>query len=287
MEQINNTNNPSKEKHVIVVRHFDDIDDLEIYGRDPILLEGQEKEAEAVADLLLTQIKERGKKAVLFVTSPRIRARQTASIVIDVLHKKDSALRCVSVEENDLRAIDQGKFILPPGYVSGQEFKGLSLADQIFFEETHASEVNGRDDNYDYRYGDPVLLKNNQFQYPELAKFFTQSGESYRDVLVRLYNLVITLSQKAHKLEKNTELVLITHGQPGQIFKDLKKVAELIKNKEIEYEQGKLAKMCWEIYKKRDVSKKATGIAEVISVEELADPYLIGLLKQELSFLKR
>ncbi len=290
MERIGNIDDPvnlAKEKRVALVRHFDDIDDLETYGRDAVLLEGQEQKAEAVADLLFDQIKERGKKAILFVTSPRVRAKQTAAMVIDALHKKDSTLRCVSVEENDLRAIDQGEFVLPIDYVKGQEFEGLSFADQIFFNETHASEVSGREDNYDYRYGDPVVLKDGQFRYPQLAKFFKKSGESYRDVLIRLYNLVITMGEKAHKLEKNTELALVTHGQPGQIFKDLKKVAELIRNNEIEYKQGELAKTCWEVYKKRDPSEKVTGTVDVISIEVLTDPYLVGLLKKELSFLKR
>lgn len=290
MEQINNVDNlgnSSEEKRVVMVRHFDDIDDLETYGRDAVLLDGQEKKTETVANILFNQIKEHGKKAILFVTSPRVRTKLTASMIIDALHKEDSTLRCVSVEENDLRAIDQGEFILPADYVKGQKFEGLSLADQIFFNETHASEVSGREDNYDYKYGDPVLLKNGQFQYPELARFFTKSGESYRDVLVRLYALVITMSQKVYKLEKNTELVLVTHGQPGQIFKDLKKVAELIKNNNIEYKQGELAKLCWEIYKKRDPAEKVTGATDVIAVEELTDSNLIGLLKQELLFLKQ
>ncbi len=290
MEKINdesNRSNPSKEKEIVMMRHFDEIDDLETYGRDGVLLEDQEEKAEAVADLLLSQIKKHGKKAVLFVTSPRVRAKQTASIVIDVLRKKDSALRYISVEENDLRAIDQGEFVLPKDYVKGQEFEGLLIADRIFFNETHASEVSGKEDNYDYRYGDPVVLENGQFQYPELVQFFTQSGESYRDVLVRLYNLVIIMSEKVHKLEKNTELVFVTHGQSRQILKDLKRVAEMIKTNEIEYKQGELARMCWDIYKKRDSSEKVTGAVDVISVEELTDPYLIGLLKQELSFLKQ
>ena len=291
MEKINGVNRQTNflenEKKVIVVRHFDEIDDLEKYGRDATLQEGQENRTEVVASLLLNEIKERKKKAVLFITSPRIRAKQTAQMVIDSLYRKDPALKLFSAQEDDLRAIDQGEFILPGDYIKGQEFEGLSIADQIFFNETHASDNGKGADNYDYKYGDPVLLENGQYKYPELNRFFTKYGESYRDVLLRLYSLVIRTSEKIDKLGKNTELVLVTHGQPAQVFKDLKEVAGLIKNNSENYREGELAKLCWEFYKRRDNSEKVTGAVDVISVEELTDPHLVELLKKEVLFLTK
>ncbi|OGI76820.1 hypothetical protein A3C57_00335 [Candidatus Nomurabacteria bacterium RIFCSPHIGHO2_02_FULL_33_12] len=285
MEHIENFNNLGKEKKVSVIRHLDEVDDLEKYGRDGVLIHGQEDRAEEIAGQLYKELKEYNKKAVLFVTSPRIRAKQSTQMVIDALLKKDSTLRCLSVQENDLREIDQGKFVLPTDYVKGEQYEGLYIADKIFLKETHASDYGEKNDNYDYRYGDPVLLANGQYKYPDLNQFFTKYGESYRDVLLRLYSLVIKTSEKVNKLGKNTELVIVTHGQPTQIFRDLKKIASYIKNKLIEYKEGELPKLCWELYKKLDDSKKVTGSLDIISIEELTDPYLVKVLKNEISFL--
>lgn len=286
MENINKTSHLGEGRNIIVMRHFDEIDDLEKYGRDGVLSEGQEEKAEKAADLLLAEIKKHNKKAVLFITSPRVRANQTAQMITDILLKKDPALKCSCVQENDLRAIDQGEFVLPTDYVRGQKYEGLLLADQAFFNETHASDNRVGVDNYNYKFGDPVLLENGRYKYPELVGFFTQYGETYKEVLLRLYSLIIKTSEKVYKLGKNIELVIVTHGQPAQIFKDLKKVAELIKNDAVKYKEGELAKLCWEFYKKRDAAEKVTGSVDVISVEELTDPDLVGLLKREILFLK-
>lgn len=291
MEQVNNFNGPfnshEKEKKIVVVRHFDDRDDLEKYGRDAVLSEGQEDKAGMVAEALLSEIREHKKKAVLFVTSPRLRAKQTAQMVSGLLSQKAPQLKVLSVQEDDLRAIDQGEFVLPGNYVAGQKFEGLEIADQIFFNETHASDKGEGTDNYDYKFGDPVLMENGQYKYPELNKFFIKYGESYRDVLLRLYSLVIETSRKIKKLGRNTELVIVTHGQPAQVFKDLKEVASLIKNGGASYREGELARLCWEFYKRRDASEKVTGAVDVVSAEELADPHLVELLKREVRFLSK
>lgn len=285
MEQLN-FNNLKAERKISVIRHLDEIDDLDKYGRDGVLVDGQENKAEEIAGELYKELKERNKKAVLFVASPRIRTKQSAKIVINALLKKDSTLKCSLVQENDLREIDQGKFILPADYIKGERYEGLSIADKIFTKETHASDYGEKNDNYDYRYGDPVLIEDRQYKYPDLNQFFIEYGESYRDVLLRIYSLVIKTSEKINKLGENTELVVVTHGQTTQIFRDLKEVASLIKNKLVEYKEGELPKLCWGLYKKRDSSKKVTGSLDIISVEDLADPYLVEILKNETSFLK-
>ncbi len=287
MEHYNSLDTGVKaENNITLVRHFDDVDDLGLYGRDAILIDGQEEKADAVVALLFNEIKERKKKAVMIITSPRIRTKQTANMVIESLKKIDQKLKCLSIEEDDLRAIDQGKFILPEPYVKGQEFKGLAIADRIFFNEVHASEISGQPNNYDYKYADPVLLDTGNYRYPELNKYFSQSGECYRDVLIRLYSLVVRTSEKVYKLKRNIELVLVTHGQPAQIFCDLKDVAKLIKTHAVDYKEGNLAQLCWECYKKRDPAEKVTGAVSMISVDELIDPQLIELLKKEIRFLR-
>jgi len=272
---------------IMVVRHLDDVDDLRRYGRDGVLIPGQEDRAEDIAKEIYSEIKNDGKKAILFVTSPKIRARETARLVADSLRKMDNSLKIRFTAEDDLRVMDQGDFVLPDDYKQGDSHAGLKLAGKVFAKEVHASDGPDGVDNYGYKFGDPVLMPDGSFKYPELNGYFNECGESYKDVLVRLYLLIIETHEKLFKLEGKTKLVVITHGQPSQIFKDLIKVAQMIKSGEAQFTTGKLAKLCWDVYNKRDDSEKVTGRVDVLSLEELGDPKMIKILKDEIDYLNK
>ncbi|MCX6716486.1 MAG: hypothetical protein NTV72_01015 [Candidatus Taylorbacteria bacterium] len=276
--------NPEK---INLIRHFDDVDNLRLYDRDAILMPDQEYKAEAIAEELYTEIKRDGEKAVMFITSPRIRAKDSAKMIADSLLRIDNSLKVRFSVNDDLRVIDQGSFIIPEDYKEGDKYEGLILAGKAFSKETHGSDSTGGVDNYNYRFGDPVLLADGTFKYPELSNFFERYGETYKELLIRIYRLVIKTYEKLDKMNGGTKLVVITHGQPSQIFKDLKKAAQMIKNKEIKYTEGELAKLCWEIYKKRDNSEKVTGRLDTLSLDELSDPDMIDLLKKEINYLEK
>lgn len=64
-------------------RHLDEVDDLKTYRRDAPLeksAENQEK-LEKATEAIYQKIVASGKEAVLFVTSPRVRATETAGLI--------------------------------------------------------------------------------------------------------------------------------------------------------------------------------------------------------------
>lgn len=272
-------------ENIKVIRHLEDVDDLRTYGRDPVLVPGQEEKAKEIADELYSDMLDHSKRAILFVTSPRIRAQDTAQMVADELAKKNDLIKFRFSTTDDLRAIDQGDFILPDDYKEGDSFAGLKLAGKIFSSEVHASDTGGID-NYEYKFGDSVLLPDGSFKYPELNNYFKKPGESYREVLLRIYSLVVATCEKLDDFSGKTKLVVVTHAQPSQIFRDLIQVAKKIKNREINYETGNLARLCWDEYKKGAQSERVTGRTDTLSFDELDDPAMIRILKNEIEYLK-
>ncbi len=141
----------------------------------------------------------------------------------------------------NLREIDQGVFILPDGYLPGDNFAGLSIANKILAKERFDENGPGSD-NLFYRFGDPVLMPNGQYKYPELTKYFTSPGESYADVLIRFYTEVIALSECFEGSKRGTYHVVFTHGQPHQIFNDLSIVSHMMCENDFRFKTGTLPK---------------------------------------------
>lgn len=124
-------------------------------------------------------------------------------------------------------------------------------------------------------------------KYPELEKYFTSYGESYRDVLLRFYNQVIRLSEKIVKLDKKgVGVAIFTHGQPHQIFTDLSIIAEKIKRKDFVLKKGDLPRTCWNLYCERRKGIIPFGEVVYISIEHLYDKKIIDILKREVVFLR-
>ncbi|MDP3729451.1 MAG: hypothetical protein Q8R26_01695 [bacterium] len=180
----------NKEKpntEILVMRHFEDIDDLLNFGRDRELIPGQEYKAIPIAQDIYAETKKEDKRAVMFICSEKKRSIQTADLIVDQLRKIDDKLKIRVTPEENLDAIYQGEPILPLDYKPGDKFVGLDLANKAFTKEVFGSD----DGNYLYKFGDPVLQEDGNYKYPELVPYFESYGESNRDLLLRIYELII------------------------------------------------------------------------------------------------
>lgn len=268
--------------NIPVMRHFDNIDDLLKFGRDGDLIPGQEKIAEPIAGKILEETRREDKSAIMFVCSSKKRGVQTAELIADEVKKVDDKMKIRIIGENSLTAIYQGEFILPPDYKVGEPFEGLALANKAFEKEVFGS-PNG---NFLYKFGDPVLQQDGSYKYPELIPYFKSYGESNRDLLIRVYELVIETSKKFDKLNSKTKIVVITHAQFYQVFRDLSTVSKMIKNNGFKLKTGELPKLCWELYSERFKKEKPTYEVNYIPIENLCDPEIVELLKKEVEYLK-
>lgn len=252
------------------------------YGRDGEIIPGQEELAYSFAKEIYDETKKEGKKAVMFICSSQARAIQAGGLISDELRKMDESIKIRLVDDFGLSNINQGKFILPPDYKPGDYYAGLDLANKIFAKEALSSHG-----DYLYKFGDPILQGDNSYKYPELTPYFESYGETYRDFLVRIYEMVLETSKKVEKFDSKTKVVVVTHAQLYQILKDISDVAKMIKNDGLEVQTGDLPKLCWEQYQRRfkDQSKPTYGLNH-ISIENLYDPRITELLEKEIEYLK-
>lgn len=99
--------------------------------------------------------------------------------------------------------------------------------------------------------------------------------------MIRIYELIIKTFEKFDKLNSKTKIVVITHAQLYQIFKDLNTVLTMIKNSKLKFKTGELPKICWELYSERFKKEKPAYETNFISIEDLCDSEIIELLKKE------
>jgi broad specificity phosphatase PhoE len=272
-------------QNIPIIRHLDEADDLSEDFRDGELLPDQDEKALAIAQRVLGELLNTNKKAVLFVTSPRKRATATAELVGQKLKDIDNSLKIrISINDN-LVAIKEGRFILPEDYEAGDYFIGLEFGAKAFGAEVHASDNGVSPDNYLYRFGDPLMQPDGMYKYPELAEYFASPGENYREVLIRLYTLVIQTARNINKFTGDVCVSILTHGQPAQVFKDLNSVATKHRLNRENVETGTLPRLCWEEYKSRDKNERITGQTDFISIENLLHEGFIEILENEIEYL--
>jgi len=250
---------PKQNKEMLFVGHLDEMDDLKKYKRDAPLTdtEKNKEDLDKIVEAVTSKIRESNKKAVMFVTSPRIRAKETANLVADEVKKilgTDIKIRYVS--EDNLRAPEQGELILPENYTPGSFFEGLKIASEIFYEESL-----GPNQNRYYKYGDPILKPNGSYKYPELAKYFKTSGETYAEALTRILTAIVEMSQKVEKLNSSVEVVLVAHGFTYEILRGLSILAEKIKKEDIHMKTGDIPNRLSEIYENRTNKLRDTAYA--------------------------
>ncbi|MCX6754515.1 MAG: hypothetical protein NTU81_01640 [Candidatus Nomurabacteria bacterium] len=277
---------PSKKQEILFASHLDDIDDLEKYGRDAPLenSERNKKDLEIVVNAIVDKVHKSNKKAVLLVTSSRIRAKETADLVAIEIKKR---LECEDIKirfdiEDNLKAPEQGEFILPEDYKAGSYFEGLKIASDIFYNESLKKE----DKNVHYKYGDPVLQDNGNYKHPELVAYFNKYGESYAESMIRLLTSVTKTSKKIEKINLSTEVVIISHSFVYEIFRGLSILAKKIKDEGVIIKEGEIPNRLSEIFESRTSILKDTAYAP-IDITNLGDKDLMTVLEREISFFKK
>ncbi len=274
-----------KKKEILFIGHLQEKNDLKKWERDAPLAntEKNKEDLNKIVDAITLKVKESGKKAVMFISSPKIRAKETAGLAGTEIKKRlgENIKIRYSIDEN-LKPNEQGKFILPEGYNSGSFFEGLNIASKIFIKES----LEQSHKNLHYRFGDPVILSNGSYKYPELAKYFKVSGETYAESLIRIFSSVIQMSQKVNKLNSSVEVVIISHGFNFHILKGLSILSEQIKKGEMIINTGEIANKIWEIYKNNTTNFKSLAYLP-IDITNLGDKELIKFLSREIEYLKK
>ncbi len=278
-DEIDDTNIP-------IFRHLEDIDDLAKSGRNGSLVEGQEAFAEKLAKNIFDTFLTPKCQAVFIICSSKKRSFETSEMISVDLKKNNPKLKVKIVSQNSLRDIDQGRVILPEEYKVGEKFEGLQLAGKIFFKEVFGGDIEGGEDNYLYRYSDPVLLEDGNYKYPELTKYFSEPGESYKDVLLRVYEEIVSFSKQVSRFDEKIKFIICTHSLIAKIFQDLLEASQLIDDEKISLKQGTLPRVCWELFKKRPETKLVAGEFKLLPISPLFKIEIIKLLKKEIEFLK-
>jgi broad specificity phosphatase PhoE len=271
------------DKKVIFAGHLEEHNDLKKWERDAPLdmdIPGNKEALSKIIDALAQKIKTSNRKAVLFISSSKLRSQQTSELIAKELKQNlGDDIKFRFNTESDLDGNDQGQFIIPDEYVAGEVFEGLKLAGKIYLSEFSVNK------NLNYRFGDPFLLENGEYKYPELLQFFSKSGESYKEPLIRIFNSVLEMSRKAEKLEQNTEIVIVAHGLTYHILQGMTIVAEdFLKDGSI-FQKGELPFKIWDEYLKRTVELKDTAYG-FIDISNLGNPELIKILQEEIDYLK-
>lgn len=267
-----------------IAEHLEDRDDL-LMGRDTELIAGQEHLAEELADKIYHHAIENGIKALIFCVSPKKRVFETAKLVEKSLRERPFKIHIVFDVDQNLREMDQGEFILPADYKAGDEFKGLSVARKIFMQEIQ-NPNDPTKENLNYHFGDPVALEDGAYKYPELKEYFTEPGESFKEMLIRYFSEVVKLSENLDRFSDKTEPVVFTHGQPRQFFIILEEIAYKMMKEGYTFKLGDLPRMCRDAYKPRIQGIAPYGQVGFVSLEGVRNPEFIQLLKEEIAILE-
>lgn len=274
---------------VMLVRHLKDENSLLKEGLDGSLLEGQEKEAEKIANDIYENAEKNKVDILMFITSPQKRAIGTAQLIEDGIKGKKSKIKTMMFVDDKLRTLDQGKYILPDGYTDGDHFEGLEIAKKIFNSEKFSEDPTF--ENLKYRFGDPLKLSDGGYKYPELLKYFSEPGESYRDFLVRIYEDVAMYSEKIGMYNNKVQPVLFTHNLVTFVLRDLKELSNKVLHENLTFKTGQVAKLCLQIYKEGNTYNKTTdkdyGRLDFIDASNVFVPQIVKLLKEEIEFLKK
>ena len=159
---------------------------------------------------------------------------------------------------------------------------GLKIASDIFFKES----LNFPNQNFHYRFGDPVLKSDGSYKYPELVKYFERSGETYAESVSRIFNAVVQMSKKVKKLNSSVEVVIVSHGFTYHVLRGLSILSEKIRSGEVKIRTGEIPLQLSQIYESRVRELRDTAFAP-IDITNLGDQGLIKILNDEIQFLKK
>lgn len=273
-----------KTNELFFAGHLEETDDLKRFKRDaPVELNPENLIIlDQIVEALEKKIRTDNSKALILVTSSKLRSVKTAELIAQILKSKlgDSFKIRFSVDSN-LDAPDQGDFLLPENYNPGDFFEGLKVASKIFLDQS----LGEKGDLY-YRFGDPVLQDDGNYKFPELSKYFVQFGETYGESLSRVLISVIKASDKFNKFRGTMEISVIAHGFTFHILRGLSFLAKKVGDENLQIKPGELATKLWEVYQQHPVSLKTTPFSS-IDFSELGDQQLIQILKNEVEFLNK
>lgn len=102
----------------------------------------------------------------------------------------------------------------------------------------------------------------------------------------RIYKAIIELVDNKERLNKSTKVVVVTHAQVYQIFKNLSSLAKKINENQIEVSPGELSRLCFQMYLERSKVQKASWETNFIDLEDLCTNQNIDILRREISFLE-
>ncbi len=273
-------------ERVLVSRHLEDKNNLKD-GLDTSLKEEQSEESlKALSDFvreIIESAREKNKKNILLIHSPRKRAEETGRIISSKI-KKESEFRVRMVKDGRFAELDHGKVILPESYTPGSRLEFLSQAWKIFWDETFDKESFSFKNNY--HFGDPVLMENGKYKYPELKSSFAEPGESYLELTIRYYEGILEFLKNKDRIDNSkSEFVLVAHSATLSILKQLYSV--ISRNN---FKEGELLEACWKEYnlslKRPDYKKSTFGDFSTFDISNLDIEKTIKILEKELKVLK-
>lgn len=273
-----------KSKELFFAGHLEEIDDLKQFKRDaPVDLNHENLIIlDQVVDALEKKIKTENSKALILITSSKLRSVQTTELIAQRLKSKLGDLFKIRLSmDSNLDAPDQGDFLLPENYKPGDFFEGLKVASKTFIDESL-----GEKGNLQYRFGDPILQNNGSYKFPELAKYFIKFGETYGESLLRVLNSVIKASEKNNKFKESIEISIIAHGFTFHVLRGLSFLAKKVMEENLQIKPGELAVKLWEIYQQHPASLKTVPFSN-IDFSELGNQKLIQILMNEVEFLNK
>ncbi len=243
---------------VSLVRHLQDIDDLNYKMDAPIAL-GQEERINSIEEKVMDIVNSNLSKNISIISSSKLRAMDTARIIGDFFNSDEYRISIYS--EPSLRELDQGEFILPESYKPGDYFEILPRAWDIFFDETFKYQQ-------PYRFGQPHSVDHLR-RYSDIETYFLEYGETGQELHSRYFNFLDRFVQESIYSE-NTSYIFVMHSAGIAILKEIESISAKLSNGLIVNPENFMIE-CWKDYKENPSEKKYDGfeIVEKLNPESL------------------
>lgn len=164
---------------LVLIRHGIDDPVLSQDLNQP-LIEETKPDIKTLGKQLISLCGRIGADRIVLRHSNRLRAIQTASIIVEELFAIDMPTEIM--ETAGVREIYQGDFIIKD-HVTGTEYKPLVDAWNAWQKKLDACELL-------YRFGDPLPDSSGNAEFPELTGWFKAFGEHQGDFSLRLYRML-------------------------------------------------------------------------------------------------
>ena len=268
-------------ENIFVVRHFEDEEKLLSHGFNPPLKEGQENLTEDIANRLLIESINLGKKKINFISSRQLRTIETTQLLQQKILNENKKIEVFANFDDRLSDLDQGKPIFPVGYMDGDLLPCLPLAWSAFWEQSFER------DNLLYHFGDSINQENISV-YPGLDDKFENFGECYAEFAYRLFDFVGSLQLLR---DNNAVNVIVGHTATISIMHELVELSnDLNKLSYPEISVGSLSKIIWSYFDKikhRIPIKLPHGYIDHYQIDNLLKPEIQELMQNEKIVLKR